>query len=320
MIGASMLGVDIGSSRIRIASIYRRNGKPYLRAVVARDVPSEAVTPAEVARPELVSALIEEMLGELGTRERRCVCGIGVPAASLRLMRLAPMTSLERMQTARLEVERQLGRKIDDVVVRIHPSAHRPGVYDVGAVARHALASRVSAVRGAGLRVVAVDHEALALRRLFPDVDAFVDVGLERTTVYSFSEADYAMSWTATGGAAITETIRRDLHLEAHTAEQRKRIVGIAGAGESAVADLVREVGALVTSAARPRPPSAALCVVGNGSRIVGLDDRLRRCLGVGIRYAKPTIELDDRVQDDVARRAMPDWALSIGLALWCGP
>jgi Tfp pilus assembly PilM family ATPase len=317
MIGGAVLGIDIGSSRVRIATLECSKGKPRLHAVAARDVPVDAATHAEVARPELVAALIEEMLEELDTRERRCVCGIGAPAASLRSMRLPAMTSFERMQTARIEVERQLGRNLDDIVVRIHPARRRRGVYDIGAVARRVLASRVATVRRAGLKVVAVDHEALALRRCFPLVDAIVDVGLERTTFYSFAEEAHWMSWAATGGAAITEAIGRDLHLEGHVAERRKRIVGIAGAGETAVANLVREIGELVEGSKRNRSPIQRLCIVGNGSRIAGLEDRLGERLGVVVHRPVAAIELDERLPGDVARRAMADWALSIGLALW---
>lgn len=317
MNGQIPLGVDIGSSRVRIASLERCNGMLRLRAVSSRDVPEDASSHGDVARPELVAAVIEEMLEELGTAQRSCVCGIGAPAASLRAVNLPPMSSLERMQTARLEVERHLGRSIDDVVVRIHPERNRRGAYHVGAVARRALTSRVTAARRAGLKVVAVDHEAFALTRCFPSADAIVDVGLERTTLYSFTGQDYAMSWTATGGASITQTIQRELNLEVHAAERRKRIVGIAGSGESAVTNLVREIAALVEGAKSQGPRRGGLCLVGNGSRIAGIEERLSERLGVRVDRSAPSLELDERVPLDVARRAMADWGLAIGLAMW---
>jgi Tfp pilus assembly PilM family ATPase len=125
------------------------------------------------------------------------------------------------------------------------------------------------------------------------------------------------MTWTATGGAAVTEAIRRDLNLEPHIAEQRKRVVGIAGAGESAVVELVREIGALIETGRRGRAPIVSLCVVGNGSRLPNLEDRLGERLGVAVHRTLPAIALDERLPPEVARRAKTDWALAIGLAMW---
>jgi len=317
MRSAISLGLDIGSSRVRLALVERVAGKPRLHAVAARDLPADVATHGEVVRPELVAASIEEMLAELNTDERRCVCGIGTPSASLRSLRLPTMTSLERTQMARLDVERQLGRKIDDVVVRIHPVPERAGTYQVGAVARRALATRVAAARRAGLRVIAVDHEAMALRRCLPFADAIVDIGQDRTTCYAFSESECSMTWTGTGGASVTHTIGRDLQLEFHTAERRKRIVGTAGAGERAISDLIREIAHMFEASKKMQRGAGTMCVVGNGSRVNGLEDRLRDRLGIAYRPNAAAVELGDRVPADVSHRAMADWSLAIGLALW---
>jgi Tfp pilus assembly PilM family ATPase len=310
------LGIDIGTARIRIAARKPSVGRVEIAAVAVRDLPTGVTTSGSINEPELVAALIDEMLDELGVRGGRAVCAVGAPAATLRTATLPRMTSLERSRAARLDLNRRLGQPSEGIVIRVHQIEPSSDKYVVGAVSKKVLDSRTTALRKAGLRVCGVDHEGRALTRSFPKSDAVLDVGYERTSLHVPSAGSCTTWWCAVGGETITEGIARDLGIDGTAAEARKRALGTAGAGETASAELVREVSELISSA-RKSSTIRRVTVVGNGSRIPGLRGAIESANGVMGEDAPPDGIGLETYPADIARAASADWALALGLATW---
>ena len=312
------LGIDLGSTRARIAAgEMNREGHVRIRAIVARDVPHDAVT-LEVEQPELVAAVIEEMVAEIGSRERRCVLSIGAPACVLRTVRFPRMSWPERIRASRFEARRYAGWDVDQVrsIVRLHPFDRAAGTFAIGVARAASVDSRVQAVRIAGLRALAVDHDAVAMRRLFSDCDAIVDVGAERSTVHCFSAGGPSSLVAHAGGATITRGIAAELSIDVPTAERRKRILGCAGAGSAARDEVVAAIGALVDRA-RVRMTIERIAVTGNGSRLPSFARALEEATGALAEVPVPEILRCSAYPEDVVRAAAPDWALAASLALW---
>ena len=313
------LGVDIGSTRVRIACAeLDRTGRICLRAVVARNVPARIVaSDGSISEPHALAALIAEARAELGVRECRAVAALGAPAATLRVVQLPRMTRIERIRAARFEAERFTAGELDDhaPIVRIYPAEKRD-CWAIGAVRADMLATCAQTLRLARLRPVAIDHTANALRRALTSGDAIADVGSERSTLYAFSERG-PLAWTlAHGGAEVTRSIAGELAIDYATAERRKRILGVCGAGTDARARLVEGLAALV-EAARLRLPIQLVSLTGNGARLTGLKERLETACGAAIDIPAAA-SLDTRAYPiDVVRAAAPDWSLAVGLALW---
>ncbi|HEY8321113.1 MAG TPA: pilus assembly protein PilM [Candidatus Baltobacteraceae bacterium] len=313
----SVVGIDIGTSRVRIAYGRGAGRMAEIEAVIARDLPADSSADGEVVDADLVATVIEDMIGELGVRARDCVCAVGPPVASLRLLQLPRMSPLDRERAARIDVERRLGRATNDVIVRTSPVTGLLDGYLVGAVAGRALRSRTAAVRRAGLRARAVDFEGSALARAFPDADAILDVGTARATLHAVRDGIPTTLWSPIGGAAVTAAIREDLGVEQRAAETRKRSVGAAGAGAAAFEEVVAEASTLVRSARRRNCSIERLALFGNGSRLTGLRAALERAGDVRVVAARPAGLSADAYPDDVALVGAADWGLAIGLARW---
>ena len=312
------LGIDLGSTRARLACAeVNREGNVRIRAIVARDVPHDAVT-LEVEQPELVAAVIDEMVAEIGSRERRCVLSIGAPACVLRTVRFPRMSWPERIRASRFEARRFAGWDVDDVasVVRLHPFDRAAGTFAIGVARAPSIDSRVRAVRMAALRAVAVDHDAFAMRRLFADCDAIVDVGAERSTLHCFGAAGPSSLVAHAGGAAITRGIAAELSIDVQTAERRKRILGCAGAGITARDEVVAAIGSLIDRA-RGRATIERIAVTGNGSRLPNFARALEESTGAVAEIPVPDVLHLSAYPEDVVRAAAPDWALAASLALW---
>ena len=114
------LGVDIGTTRLRIALAHVTARGPCVTAIATRDIPPNAATSGEVRDPDFVSVLVEDALAELQTKERRVVCAIAAPDASLWHVTFPRMGSLERERAARFEAQRYVEYPIEEAVVRVH--------------------------------------------------------------------------------------------------------------------------------------------------------------------------------------------------------
>lgn len=313
------LGIDLGSTRARIAlAECDRNENVRIRAIVARDLPDGAATPLCVMEPDLVSAVIEDMVSELGSRERRCVLALGAPACALRVIAFPKMTWAERMRAARFEAQRFSGWTLDteETVVRVHAVDPTSGEFAVGVTRRQAIETRVESVKKAGLRVVAVDHEAFALRRLFPQCDAIVDVAAERSGIHIFGEHGPLSLAIELGGAAITQGIAAELSIDLPSAERRKRILGCAGAGLGPRTELIEAI-ASVVERARARGPIERIALTGNGSRIPTFARELEEAVGSVTEMPVPELLRTGVYPEDVVRAASPDWVLAASLAVW---
>jgi Tfp pilus assembly PilM family ATPase len=306
------LGVDIGTSRARIALAERSEADFRLRAVASRDIVSDIRE-----EPALVAALLEEMIGELGVRDRRCVAALPAGAASLRIIRFPKMSWQERLRAALFESQRFTPQSDErPSVVRVHRAQKGENTFAVGAASKEELLNCVSVLKLARLRVAAVDHDALALRRAIGFADAIIDIGEERSTLHLYAPNSPFSHHVAMGGAEVTRGIARELSVDVGTAERRKRILGSAGAGISMRDLLVSEL-ASVVKRARSRSPIGRIALVGNGARLPNLVAELEAATQAIVELPVAPILETDVYPEDVIRAAAPDWTLAAALTTW---
>ncbi|MBV8368105.1 MAG: pilus assembly protein PilM [Candidatus Eremiobacteraeota bacterium] len=298
------LGIDIGAARTRVALVELDNaGAPRLVAVAARPSGDDA------------AGAIVEAREELGSRERRCVLAVAAPDALLRTAAFPAMSSADRARAARFEAARFVSFPLEQASVRVVPADADRSV--IGIARRTALESRTAAATRAGLRAVAVDDAAFALLRAFPSADAVVDVGETTTALVVRSEPLPSIKTFPLGGRAFTAAIVASLGLDEAAAEQRKRSIGMAGAGDYAREALVEQLAsALIEHRASARAELRTIVLTGNGARLPGLADALERAVAIPVRLGAIT-DTSQSLPADVVRAASPDWALAYGLALW---
>ncbi len=120
------------------------------------------------------------------------------------------------------------------------------------------------------------------------------------------------------GARSLTHGIARSLGIDDEAAEERKRSIGFAGAGDAERDRLIDEIVAML-AAARAAGCAAIrrLATVGNGSRIPGFADALERATGCSVRPAALAATASDALPPDVLRAAGADWSIAYGLTLW---
>lgn len=299
------LGIDVGAARTRVALVEcDASGQPHLVAVAARPTGDDAADAIAQAR------------AELRTRERRCVLALGAPDALLRTVTFPAMRRVERTRAARFEAQRFVPYPLHEAAVRVEDAGNERCV--VGIARRSALDERVLAAKRAGLRAVAVDDAALGLVRAFAYADAIVDVGERATLLVVPGDPVPSVRIAGIGGAALTAAVVASLGVDAAAAEQRKRTIGLAGAGEYARDALVEELAAaLIDHRANARAEMRSIALAGNGARLTGFAEALERAVAIPVRLGALAAGTSDALPADVVRAASPDWGLAYGLALW---
>lgn len=317
MIGSArcLLGIDCGSTRVRVVRLERRAGRTRLSGVAVRDVPDDTFQGTD-ADADALGAVVEQLVDELSGRGAKCVLGMADADATLHSVAFPAMSWHARRRAAEFESDRWSRWARQARVVRVFPldAARRNCVLAIAA--RAALQRILRIARCAKLRVAVVDHVAYAHRRAFPGYDAVLDMGSTVATFHEFGEAvprSFAVPEGA--GSAITAAIARDLAVPGALAEARKRVVGTAGAGLDARRAFVERIGSLVR-ALWSDPSRRSIALVGNGSRLDRLAAELAAQTLARVEHPVGDVLRTGTYPEDVVRAAAPDWSLAAGLAL----
>lgn len=316
MAGGTPLGVDIGATRVRIVEARPGPGGHAVLRSAVRDLTEGASSSGAITDVAYLAAVLEDAVEELGTRERRCVCAVGEPDARYAVVAFPAMRAAERERAARFEAEKHCSFPVADAVVRVHRAAASGTAWVLGMARSAAVRTRMTALRQARLRPIAMDHEAFALKRALPGFDAVLDVGFRRSSLHCFADGEMFSLTAFGGGDDVTRAIERDLRVDRTAAEKRKRIVGTAGAGERARSALVTDITGLIEQASR-RVRLSRIAMVGNGSRLCGLDSDVSRASGTGCTLAVSPLLAGPSYPQDVVRSSAPDWTLAASLAQW---
>jgi Tfp pilus assembly PilM family ATPase len=310
------LGIDIGTTRIRIAETARDEDGILLKSVSVIDLEEKTEVPHD---EQYLGARIAQTLRELNIRERRCIAAAGDPDSVLRTVSFPPMRPRERERAGTFEAMRYIDYPIEEAVVRTLPIDPGKSLYALGIMRRARMDRILRILRIAGLRASAIDHEACALQRAFPYADAVLDTGLAVSRLYAFNGKQAPLGILLDGGSHIfTQAIAQGLSVDLPTAEKRKRAIGLSGAGEGEMSAYAASVGrAFLTARNQGMPEIHRLILTGNGARLAGLADRIERDTGCSADVASHLgVERTD-YQRDITRASAPDWALSVGLSLW---
>ena len=262
-----------------------------------------------------ITHILQELVKQLHTKERRCVLVLDDRDAVVREVALPPMSRTERLSAARLEAERFAPSTQACTVNVARTSAH---LFALSSVTTAAVERLIRIARAAKLRVVAIDHAAFALSRAYVHCDAVIDIGLQQTRFYACKAAVPFSHVLDVGGESFTRALARSFSIDEESAEGRKRMHGIAPAGEAETSAIVHFTGRAMRAArAAGVTDIERIILTGNGARLPSLPARLERDTGCLVEIASRLPGCITAFPDDIVRAAVPDWGLACGAALW---
>ncbi len=349
---ADVVGLKIGASRLTAARL-NVNGSAELVQLAQAPLEPGVVASGEVRDVARLAAALKTFFKEQKLPRNRVRLGVASNRIGVRAIELTSIEESKQLANAiRFRAQEVLPIPFEDAVLDFHllpprpDSADRPATRVVVAVAhRELIDGYVAATKQAGLRLQGIDLEAFALlRALVPGTPPIADdgasalvaisIGAERSVLAvsdgTSCEFTRVIDW---GGRTLTRSLARALGESEETAEELKTRLALGG---EAVPDMAGEQSLDVRSTVDGEPKRLAreivsslqfyqsqsdslgireIVIAGGTAQLAGLDEALRRLVGVRVRVADPSagVTLGKKLREP---QPDPSFAVPIGLGM----
>lgn len=235
---SSVLGVDIGSRKIKIAEIRNQGREAVVSALGMIDTPEGAVDHTGVYNSDAVGAALKQVIGESGASVSHVVVSIAGQASVLvRTLEVPKMNPAELKEHMQWEINRNIPFSESTVVSDFRPLGDDdPNSQNMDVVMaispQSAVDTIIACVKKAGRQMAAIDVEPLGLARSLrmsheDEYDSqticVVDVGHKTTSINIYKGAKLLMPrQVPIGGEMFTKAIADSSGVSMDEAERQK--------------------------------------------------------------------------------------------------
>ncbi|MFQ5966290.1 MAG: type IV pilus assembly protein PilM [Acidimicrobiia bacterium] len=349
------VGLDIGTSAVRAAAIeVGKKDAPVLRKLAQIPVPEGAVVAGEITDDQVVADALVQLFRSARLPRKRVVVGLANPRVIVRRVDLPYMPEEELEEALPFQTQEYLPIPVADAILDFIPLEEfttpngEPMMSVLVVAAQREMATHtLEVVAGAGLKVLAVDLQALALVRAIYGADltleteprAVVNIGGGVTQVLLVQNgAVQFLRILAIGGQDFTNALAAGMDLSGEQAETYKRGIGVAIEGlpsGSEGDDLARRLltqhadtlideirGSIDYFMAEATDATVSrLLISGNGARLPHLANRMGRALGAEVEPVKifdGVVKMGKvGLSEAELAQMQPTAPVPVGLGLW---
>jgi type IV pilus assembly protein PilM len=350
----SVLGIDIGSSAIKIVQLRKKNGQAILETYGELALgPYSGVTvgQATILPPEKIASALKDLMKEKEVNITTKKSGISIPFASslLSVIELPQVSNKQLATMVPLEARKYIPVPISEVMldwsvipkteIRMedHPegeqtvSTNIPKI-DVMIVAIHndTIARYKTIVVGAGLDASFFEIEIFSTMRAVLDETLapvmIMDLGAASTKLYIVERGVIKASHTINRGSQdITQTLSKSLSLPLEKAEVMKRTVGLLGTDQTFTEVIVLTLDYIFAEANRVllsfekkfNKTVSKIILVGGGAALKGLPDIAKKNFNTDAVAGNPFGKVaTPAFLEKILNESGPEFAVAIGLAL----
>lgn len=235
----SVLGVDIGSQKIKIAEVKLQGREPTITALGIADTPEGAVDHTGVYNSDAVGDVLKMLVGQSGASVNQVVVSIAGQASVLvRTLEVPKMNPTELKEHMNWEITRNIPFAESTVVSDFKAfEPESPDAQNLDVVMaispQSAVDTIVASIKRAGKNTAAIDVEPLSIARSLQasyaqDLSGLtvctVDIGNKTTSINIFRDGKLLMPRTVPlGGEMITRALADNLGISVEEAENLKR-------------------------------------------------------------------------------------------------
>jgi type IV pilus assembly protein PilM len=339
------VGLDIGSSSVKLVQLKERKAGYQLLAYGSAPLPPEAIVDGALMNSSAIVQGIQELVAQQKVKTREVAIGVRGHSVIIKKISLPRMTQEELDESIQWEAEQYIPFDVKDVNIDtqiLTPEADAAGQMDVLLVAakKDMINDYTSVCAEAGLTATVVDVDAFAVQNAYeanydpspgqPVVLINVGAAVTNINVVLNGMATFTRDVTM-GGNAFTEEIQKQLNISYEEAEALK--VGGQGEADAVVPQEVERViqgvadqmgGEIQRSldfyaATAPDSHVGKVFLSGGTARIPALFKVIEQRAGVPVEVLNPfrKIEVDNRRFDPaVIMNAAPAATVAVGLAL----
>ncbi|MFC1833158.1 type IV pilus assembly protein PilM [Thermodesulfobacteriota bacterium] len=338
-----ILGLDIGSSAVKMVEIDRSKKVPELKFVGMAPLPDGTIADKSVQKAEAVSAAISSLHRSAGTRTKTVATSVAGKSVIIKQVTMSSMSDAQLEKQIEMEAEPYIPFDIKDVSLDFCIMGERPdreGTMDVVLVAakKEYMDEYAELVKSCNLKPVVVDVDPFALEVMFefcyPDAQeeivALVNAGASTINVNILESG--ASKYTRDlplGGDTITREIMRFFDVDYYRAENIKRGAQIDEINpknlqkifQRSVDDFMSELQKILDffSSNVSYDAIQKIFLSGGAATTYGLTNTMEAELGLPVELVDPfrRLHFDEKVFDrDYLNQIGASMAVAVGLAL----
>jgi type IV pilus assembly protein PilM len=342
--GKNLVGVDIGSSAIKVCQLKEsRKGYGLIR-LGYEPLPPQTIVDGHVMNAQAVVETLGKVFQQAKIKQKECALSISGQAVIIRKISVPMMTSAELDEQIQWEAEQHIPFDIKDVHVDYEVLRRRPeaGQMDLLLVAakRDEITDYTQIARNAKLKPIVVDIDAFTVQNLFEvsrgiptdQTFAIINVGASLASINIISKGASAFTRDiANGGNYITEQIQKQLSVTFDQAEAFKiaSVNAQPGAVPAQVAQVIEAVcdsiaGEIQRSldfflATSGEPEMHRIYLTGGSSNLPALQSAVARRSRVPIEVLSPMEKIQveaKEVNPQLLQSRTSQFSVALGLAL----
>ncbi len=338
----SVIGLDIGSSSVKVVELANRNRGYELAHLGVAPLPPEAIVQGAFLNSGAIVEAIQEAFEAAGTRNKNVATAVSGHSVIVKKISLPAMSRDELEESIRWEAEQYIPFDINEVNLdfQIASSGDLEGQMDVLLVAakKDLIDDYVQVICEAGLTPSVIDVAAFAVENAWevncevdPDeVVALVNIGAQVVNINVLTHALPAFTRdVSTGGNVYTEEIQKALSISWEEAE-RLKIGGDAGqesqevvpqevekamrsVSDTVLGEISRSLDFFAATAAEAR--IAKVYLAGGGARVSGLDAAFRGKTNLPVELLNPIAQVTpaSHIDQQLLEEVAPSLAVSVG-------
>jgi type IV pilus assembly protein PilM len=339
----SVVGLDIGSSSIKLLELAEMKGGYQLRNFGIAPLPPEGIVDGALMDSVTIVDSIRGLTNALRIKTKDVVTSVSGHSVIVKKINIPVMTEDELEESIQWEAERYIPFDINDVNMDFQilgPTEGGEELMEIVLVAakKDIINDYLSVIVEAGFNPVIVDIDSFAIENMFEanypvtrdEVTALANIGASVTNINILKKG--VSSFTRdifTGGNSITEEIQRQLNVDFDEAEALKLGNRMDEASQKVIQEVLRSaLNSLATEIAKSldffRSTSSQekvdkLFLSGGCAKINGIEKVIEEQAGIPVEIANPFKEIDCSKRDldtDYLKEMEPIMAVSVGLAL----
>lgn len=337
----SVLGIDIGTSSVKVVQLRRERGRVILEtygAIALGPYAGQEIGRATALGAEKITEALKDVIREANVTTQDAAISIPYASSLISLVKLPASVEPQLAQVMPIEARKYIPVPINEVlldwfVVSGGKQANLDGKIEVLLVAIHndTIHKFRTIATDAALSVSFFEIEVFSSVRASLDHGlaplAVVDMGAATTKFYVVERGLIRESHIINHGAQdLTLAASRGLGLTVAQAEERKRKYGLADSPENSVKQsLELSLGPLVSDIARTavsweqahNQALGALVLTGGGATLKGLQAFMQGKIQNEIRMADPFGKTQaPAFLETILRESGPEFSVAVGLAL----
>ncbi len=339
--GKNLVGVDIGSSAIKVCQLKETRKGLTLVKLGYEPLPPQTIIDGHVMNSGAVVEALGKVFRDAGVKQKDVALGVSGQSVIIRKISVPLMTAAELDEQIQWEAEQHIPFDIKDVQIDYEVLRRRPeaGQMDLLLVAakRDEINDYAELVREAKLKPLCVDIDAFCLQNIFEityglpgdNTVALLNVGASLTSLNIVAKGVSAFTRDiANGGNSFTEEIQKQLGVGREQAEAYK----MGGTGTEPVPAQVQNVLAQVADglageiqrsldfflATSGESEITRIYLAGGGASLPSLATAIERRARVPVERFNPMakVAVESGINADMAMARGEQIAVALGLAL----